>query len=223
MESIDQLLLAQEAIRSVAVAHNMQATMFPTPTSSSPKNGCNMHLSLDPIPKNPDSFIAGILENIKALCALGMPSYDSYIRVTDDGAGCFIGWGTENRDLPIRRISDNHWDFRFCDATANPYLFLAALLSAGLHGMENETPLTSKDCMVLQEQLTSERLAEYGISERMPNHLRNTIDALKENDILKHSLGKALLTEYIRVKEIELKEFQGTTDAERRPRYLLFF
>ena len=223
MESIDQLLLAQETIRSIAVAHNMKATMFPQAVFPCPNDEYHMHLSLDPLPPHPDSFIAGILENINALCAFGMPSYDSYVRVTDDCPGRFIGWGTENRDLPIRRIEDNHWEFRFCDATANLYLFVAALLAAGLQGMDNKTPLTFKDCMVFQKELTSERLTEHGMGERMPTSLRSTIDAAKKNEGLERCLGKTLLTEYIKVKELELTKFQGTREEQRRRKYLLFF
>jgi glutamine synthetase len=62
-----------------------------------------------------------------ALCAFGMPNFDSYVCVAHDKAGVWIGFGTENRDLPVRKITDEHREFRFADCTANFYLFMAAV------------------------------------------------------------------------------------------------
>jgi glutamine synthetase len=223
MQAIDCLMHAQETIRAVAVTHGLRASLAPRPVFNGPQNGSHMHLSLNPLPRSADSFIAGILQNIKALCAFGMPSFDSYVRVTDDGAGCFIGWGTENRDLPIRKITENHWEFRFADATANQYLFMATLLSAGIDGMQKQTKLLWKDCMIFQENLTAEKLKEYGMSEKMPKSLKITIDAAKGHEGLKEWIGETLLAQYLKVKEKELEKFPTLTDEQRRQKYLLFF
>lgn len=222
-QAIDKLLHTQETIRSIAVTHGLKASMTPRPILNGPQNGSHMHLSLYPLPDTADSFIAGILGNIKALCAFGMPNYDSYVRVTDDGAGCFIGWGTENRDLPIRKVAANRWEFRFCDATANLYLFVACLLSAGLDGMKRELELTWKDCMIFQENLDPIRLAEHGMSEKMPKNLETTVAAAKLNESVKKWVGEPLFNQYIKVKEKELEKFSKLTDDERRRRFLSFF
>lgn len=223
MEAIDSVMLAQETIRTVAIAHGVQASMAPRPVFNGPQNGLHTHLSLNPPSDHTESFLQGVLENLKPLCAFGMPNVDSYARVTDDGAGCFIGWGTENRDLPIRRINTNHWEFRFVDATANQYLFLATLLSAGLEGMKTRAELRYKDCMEFRENLTTQRLRDFGMSEKMPDCLHHTIMALKNCEKIRGWLGESLLMQYVQVKEKELEKFEQVHDEARRQRFLQFF
>ncbi len=57
-----------------------------------------------------------------------MANYDSYVRSVSDATGAWIGFGTQNRDLPVWKIGDRHWELRMMDGTANPYLFVAAVL-----------------------------------------------------------------------------------------------
>jgi glutamine synthetase len=223
MEAIDSLMLAQETIRTVAIAHGVKASMAPRPVFNGPQNGLHTHISLNPPSDHTEPFLQGVLESFKPVCAFGMPNVDSYVRVTDDGAGCFIGWGTENRDLPIRRIKASHLEFRFVDATANQYLFLAALLSSGLEGMQTRAELRYKDCMEFQENLTPQKLREFGMSEKMPNRLHDTIEALKRCEKMRGWLGESLLTQYIQVKEKELEKWEHVSDEERRQKFLLFF
>jgi glutamine synthetase len=222
VRAIDALMLAQETIRSITIKHGVKASLAPRPVISGPQNGLHTHVSLNPLPKNAASFLQGVLENLGSLCVLGMPNFDSYVRVVEDGAGCYISWGTENRDLPIRKIGDR-WEFRCVDATANHYLFLAALLSAGYEGMKQNSELRFKDCMEFQESITAVKMASYGISERMPNTLSRTIEAAKHSDAMTRWLGKPLIDEYIRLKEREVIVFQSMHDEERRRRYLRFF
>lgn len=222
MQAIDELMYAQETIKGVFMRHGVKATLSPRPVfQSSPQNGVHVHLSST---KEGIllSILAGALRKMEALCAFGMANVDSYVRVIGDGAGLWIGYGTENRDLPIRRIDDDHFEFRFADATANMYLFVAVLLSAGLEGTQKAEPLTWKDCPVLLNP-DSRGLDAYGIVERMPESLRTTLDAVKADEDVRKWIGEEMMYQYLSLKEHEIEFSKKMTDGARREKFLTFF
>jgi glutamine synthetase len=200
IEAVDALMQAQEAIRTIYVRHGLKATLTSKPVFNGPQNGCHMHLSMNTA-NNADSFLAGILQKMTALCAFGMPNFDSYVRVTDDGAGLWIGFGTENRDLPIRKITEEHWELPFADSTANFYLFIAAVLAAGSAGISQARHLVWKDCSVSIEKFNDVELATYGIVERMPHSLRLSLDKVKCDKGIEGWVGRDMFTQCLDVKE----------------------
>lgn len=223
MQAIDALMITQEAIRTVLVQYGLRASMAPRAVFNGPQNGTHMHISLNPA-HSPDPFIVGILDKMKTLCAFGMPNYDSYTRVIEDGGGQWIGFGTENRSLPIRKISVSHWEFRFLDATANVYLYAAIIFEAGSRGIRMDMQSQWKDCWdIWPAYVDAEKRAEYGIVEEMPKSLRETLDAAKKDEDLKGWIGKSMLEQYILLKEKEIELFSKMTDEEMRQRYLLYF
>ena len=223
MRAIDELMYAQETIRAVCMRHGLKASLAPRPVFSPfSQNGLHLHLSSNSkdVVQN---LLTGALEKMKPLCAFGLASVDSYHRVCSDGAGLFIGWGTENRDLPIRRINDDHLEFRFGDATSNWYLFLSTLLCAGLyHKAIAGAERPWKDCSMLLKEDTP-GLEKYGIVERMPASLRVTLDAARADADLRDWIGDELLYQYLRVKEQELQKSKDMDDDARRRKYLQFF
>jgi glutamine synthetase len=226
MQAIDALMMAQETIHAVCIRHGLRATMAPKPTFTGPQNGCHVHLSMNPATQQA-FFLAGILRKMKSLCAFGMPNYDSYYRVTGDGAGMWIGWGTENRDLPIRQISSNHWELRFLDATANVYLFMAVVLSAGMEGIRKQQLLNFVDCPVMPSEFRIKeaelQLRSYGITEPMPSKLEVSLDSAKDDKELENWLGGELLAQYVKLKEKEVEYFSNMSEEERRQKFLNYF
>ncbi|KAI1127282.1 protein fluG [Nemania abortiva] len=211
MAAVDALVYAQEAIRTIAIRYNRKATLTPKPLLSRyPTNGLHMHISVTPQDKA-DHFLAGILGQLRVLCAFGLPSYDSYHRVEDDGTGRWVGWGTENRDLPLRAVGPGHWEFRPADSTANFYICHAAVLAAALSGVMTERPLIWKDCPVFPETLTGSELAGYGISENLPSSMLESINLLKSSYELKDKLGEALVDKCMesRSKDASVRMVQG--------------
>jgi len=109
-----------------------------------------------------------MLTKLRVLCAFGLQSYDSYHRVEDDSTSRWVGWGTENRDLPFRGIDPAHWELRIADTTANFYLFLAVAVAAGSAGLREKTLLTWKDCRLFPDNFTEEERRSYDIVENLP-------------------------------------------------------
>ena len=229
MEAIDALIMAEETLRMVAVRQGLTATLSPKPVyGASLKNGLHVHLSLGGQSKTvADSFLAGVLEKVKPLCALGLANHGSYNRVTGDCAGEWIGYGTGNKDLPIRKVNDEHWEFRFLDATANAYLFIVALLCSGVAGVKSQQELTMKDCQEIPSLYLPEdvqlRLRPYGITAEMPRSLAESLASLKADEQLREWLGDELLTQYIRVKEKDDEKFTQMQEPDRIAKLLGYF
>ncbi|KAG8161314.1 hypothetical protein KVR01_009578 [Diaporthe batatas] len=190
--SVDALMCLHETIRALALRRGLKATLAPRPTldaaQNGSQNGCHVHISLNP-PRRPESFLAGVLQKVPQLCALGLASFDSYARIVKDGAGLWVGWGTENRDLAVRGIEPNHWELRFADATANLYIFLAVALAAGGGGVDRQLDLAFKDLRRFPASLNPEDLRGFGISRRMPSCLQESLDALSRDDDVKQWMG----------------------------------
>lgn len=223
--SVDALMCLHETIRALSLRRGLKATLAPRPTLNAAhtgsQNGCHVHVSLNP-PRSPDSFLAGVLQKVPQLCALGLANFDSYARIVRDGAGLWVGWGTENRDLPVREIDSNRWELRFADATANLYLFLAVALAAGGAGVDRQLELAFKDLKRFPQGLSPEELRGFGISRRMPSCLQESLDALSQDNDVKQWMGP-IHPQYIEIKEVEIQNFAAMSDEDRRRRFLKFF
>lgn len=92
--------------------------------------------------------MAAVLEHMSSLCAITMPQAESYARVIDDSwtGGTWIAWGTENREVPLRKSDANRWEIRCLDGFANMYLALVAIFAIGLKGVQDGKEMTMKDC-----------------------------------------------------------------------------
>lgn len=224
LDAIDSLILAQETIRTVFIRHDIKATMTPKPYFDGPTNGLHLHMSVDKLaPPITDNFLAGILNHMGALCAFGMANFDGYVRTGKDAAGAWIGFGTENRDLPVRKISDQHWEFRMMDGTSNPYLFTAAILLAGLNGLSGSENLKWEDCHVFPHSLDEEGRAKYRLDKRIPSSLQEALEKLKGDTTIRTLIPEGLLKSYIPVKEKEVEVFQRMTEEQRRLKFLEYF
>ncbi|RYP41077.1 hypothetical protein DL767_001238 [Monosporascus sp. MG133] len=228
MQAVDSLVMAMETIRTVCFRHGLRASMAPKAVLRGPRNGCHVHFSISQTTDAAaSSFLAGVLAKLKTLCALGLPNYDSYCRVAGDCTGEWIGWGTGNKDLPVRGVSSSRWEFRFLDATANTYLFITALLSAGMAGIRTRQMLDITDCQIVPSALSPDEAARqlqpFGITERMPTSLEATVRLARSDEELKRWIGYELHTQYFNVKQKEVEYFAKMTDEERRQKFLDYF
>ena len=225
LDAIDSFVLAQETIRTVFIQHNIKVTMTPKPLLEGPTNGIHLHMSADHVNVEvAKSFLAGIMHNIRPLCAFGMASYDSYARTVPNAAGVWAGWGTENRDLPVRRIHEHHWEFRMLDATANPYLFAGVVLLAGFTGVRFGVELNLNDCRIFPHKVDQEQgNPKYGLVEKMPTSLREALNSLNADENMRIQDYKDIWLSYIRVKEKEIEVFEQMTPEQRRLKFLEYF
>ncbi|KAL2827780.1 hypothetical protein BDW59DRAFT_160088 [Aspergillus cavernicola] len=138
LEAVDGYILAKDIIKDIFARHGYIATMFPKPFLDRPAN-------VQPTEKD-EELLAGVLKRLPAICAPMLPYDHSYCRMRKREAGDEVRWGTESRDMPVRKIRQGHWEIRCSDATANVYLAVTSILSSGLLGIQVQEPLTWVDC-----------------------------------------------------------------------------
>ncbi|PGH20046.1 hypothetical protein AJ80_03696 [Polytolypa hystricis UAMH7299] len=219
-EAMDALVYIQETIKTVCSAHGFHATMHPRPLEKGSPAGYHAHISMSP-PDKADSFLAGVLHHFRGLCGITMPTYDSYERFsyTCD----YVSWGTENRLCAVRKIRDAYWEMRLLDGTAHPYLSLLAILAVGMWGISKKMPLEMGDLREFTAKPSEELRKQLHIDTLVPTSLREAIDALDENDVLKELLGPGMMDRYIVFKRIEETSFASKSFEERREIVMRYF
>ena len=145
MAAIDQVMHAREVITYIASIHGYRATLYPKPYADAAGTGLHMHLSFPAPVSTGSSFFAGVLKNLPTICAFSLPGEDSYLRVADGAwsGGTWCIWGDNNREANLRRLEkdENHWEIRCLDGFANVYLAAAAVIHAGILGVQGQMQL----------------------------------------------------------------------------------
>jgi len=228
LRAADNAVISREIIQAVAFRLGHRASFTPVPVPNGSCNGTHIHWSfLDdqnrPVLHDPTAswelatvgrqFIAGIQHHLPALCAITAPSPPSYHRLrpnrwapvrSDVGA---IDRGTAQRICPLTardpqgRARQCNVEFRVADATASPYLALAALVQAGLDGIKAE-----RDIVMTSPQ-------------PLPTELGEALGLLEACSAARDWFGDAFLTAYLAFKRGELESTRGWDDAELCRRY----
>ena len=155
VQAVDTLIQARQCITQIAATKNLRATCHPMPFPGI-GTAAHAHISFNrggvphaDLEKLEMRFIASVLDRLPALCAFTMPQAVSYGRVAENSwtGGTWIAWGTQNREVPIRKSAPLRWEIRCLDGFANMYLALAAIMSAGLIGVRNGMEMKMKDCL----------------------------------------------------------------------------
>ncbi|KAH8178942.1 glutamine synthetase, catalytic domain-containing protein [Sarocladium implicatum] len=223
LEAVDNLLLAREVISACANERGLRMTLHPKPFANAPGSAAHVHMSISG-PKGKElrlyePFYAGILKHLRAVLAFTCSSTTSYDRVQDGcwAGGTWVAWGTQNRETPLRKVEDSHWEVKCMDGTANPYLALAALIGAGLSGVRSGEELVLKDCCrAAPAVLSAEERADLNIEERLPTNLDEALAALREDVELAAMMGQELVDLYVKVKKAEMKMMEALDVTAKR-------
>lgn len=225
----DQIILAKNTIRTVAEQHNLNATFMPKPIFGQNGSAMHIHFSLWDTTKNRNAFsdenkpnelshiahqfLAGVLRHIQELNLIFNPTINSYKRLVPGyEAPIYICWGTKNRSAMIRipDISENEEsavraEIRSPDPSCNPYLAFAALLKAGLAGIQNKYELPAAAQSNVYHMNTHERTR--ASIDSLPVSLEQAIDFFKTSDFARELIGDCLHTELTKIKTKELNSF----------------
>jgi glutamine synthetase len=151
-------------------------------------------------------FVAGILEHLPAVMAFTTPSPNSYQRIAPGmWASAYVSYGPDNREAAVRLASPvagaesatANIELKPVDVTANPYLALAAVLAAGMDGMERALdpgePATMDPATLSEEERVSRGIRPF------PGSLDEALDALERDDVLVEALGEPLVRTHLAV------------------------
>ena len=242
--SADRYVLFRMAASEIAREFGTICSFMPKPMTNRTGTGTHMHMSIwdnngndlfkDKSDKNQlglselaYQFLAGLLAHAPALAALVAPSVNSYKRLVvgqslsgATWAPAYISYGDNNRTSMVR-IPQGRLELRLSDSSCNPYLATAAVIAAGLDGIErNLDPGPPHN--INHYRYTEEALKEMGIGI-LPQNLNEAINALKKDILFFDQLGQDFLNEYIQLKEMEWIEYQRHVSDWEVNRYLEFF
>ena len=177
------------------------------------------------------NFIGGIFAHAPALCAIASPTVNCYKRL-QIGAGltgtqsgftwtpAFITYGDNNRTQMIRTAGPGHLEDRTVSAACNPYLALAAYVTAGLDGVRRELDPGEPNLGNMYE-LGLDEIQRRGIG-MLPQSLAEALAALREDEVVQSALG-VIYDEFITLKEAEWNEYHSQVSQWELDRYLTFF
>lgn len=202
VEAVEEMLFAQDMIKTIVSKHGYHATMAPKPFFDSQANGLHTHFSIQPTDKA-DTFLAGILKRLPMICAFTLPYARSYLRVKKFEAGETVSWGTEIRKCPIRKIEDGHWEARCVDATANMYLALSVLISSGIMGMEKRENLWWEDAALTGLEL-------HPACKPLPKCLNEALNLVEEyREELETCMDSKVISHYVPLKKYEMGKLEA--------------
>jgi len=160
---------------------------------------------------------------MKGMSAITNPLVNSYKRLVPGyEAPVYIAWSGKNRSplvrVPASRGAGTRIELRCPDPSANPYLVLACLLSAGLEGIKNNLiPPASIERNIFA--MTAEERETEGI-DSLPGTLEEAISYMKENELVKEALGAHTFEKYIEAKEAEWDEYKSKVHDWEIEKYL---
>lgn len=244
LTTADRFVFFRMAAGEIARECGMICTFMPKPMSRRTGTGMHMHLSIaDQAQKNlfhdkSDHqgmglsklaywFLGGLLEHAPALTALVAPSVNSYKRLVvgrslsgATWAPAYICYGNNNRTSMVR-IPYGRLEMRLCDASCNPYLALAAVIVAGLDGIERQLD-PGEPSNINHYKISPEKLAEAGIKV-LPQSLNDALRALKADPLFSEHLGADFIKEFLDLKEMEWVEYHRHVSDWELNRYLEFY
>ena len=228
-------------VKVMAEERSLLATFMPKPFSHLTGSGAHYHMSLwdddgggnlfqDGTDENGLSemayhFTGGILDHARALVAVTAPLVNSYKRLIRGAprsgatwAPVYVTYGGSNRTQMVRIPGEGRIENRCVDGAANPYLACAAMLAAGLDGIEKKTDPGQRNDDNLYEVAEGE-LRERGI-HFLPSTLREACDWLEADEVVREALGTEYTDYYIECKREEWRDYHQTVTDWERQRYL---
>jgi glutamine synthetase len=225
LTTADAILTFKLVVKTIAYKHGLHATFMPKPIFGI--NGSGMHINMSlfknginvfsgdndslKLSKEAYWFIGGLMKNIKSIVALTNPLVNSYKRLVPGyEAPVYIAWSARNRSplirVPAARGDSTRLELRCPDPSCNPYLALAAILAAGLDGIENKieppSPINKNVYQMTDEQKSEEEIY------LLPGDLKEAIDEMSKSELVKEVLGNHIFTKYIEAKNREWDEYR---------------
>lgn len=242
LRAADNVLTLKYTVKAIAAQHGLIASFMPKPIFGMNGSGMHCHQSLfDEAGNNlfydrndhyhlsqiAYQFIEGQLQHARAMTAIVAPTINSYKRLVPGyEAPVYVGWAQTNRSALIRiprytpgKDKGVRAELRCPDPSANPYLAIAAMLSAGLDGIDKQLSCRNDLNHINIYQLTVEEREKLNIEE-LPGSLAEAMRELSQDSVIKDALGVEMYGSFYRAKWAEVEEYRlKVTDWELQ-RYL---
>ncbi|MBI4260386.1 MAG: glutamine synthetase [Actinobacteria bacterium] len=236
----DNVMTYRVTVKEVAQEFGIYATFMPKPVAGVAGSGMHTHQSLfegernaffDPndeyhLSRVAKGYIAGLLRHAPEITLVTNQWVNSYKRlVSGFEAPVYICWARRNRSALVRvpmykpgKESATRLEYRAPDPACNPYLAFAAMLGAGLAGIEEGVELAPEASNNIYDMTDEERRAA-GI-ERLPEDLFEAIRAAEESKVLRSVLGDHVHEFLMRNKKEEWDAYRSYVTPYELERYL---
>jgi glutamine synthetase len=242
LTSCDHFIFFKMAAGEIANEMGLICSFMPKPFSHLPGNGMHMHLSLGDGKRNlfqdkndarglelsgmAYHFLGGLLAHAPALAALCAPTVNSYKRLVvgrsltgATWAPAYISYGDNNRSSMVR-VPKGRLELRLPDGSCNPYLATAAVIAAGLDGIDRKLDPGAPYNVNLYEW-SEAQLRDAGIG-LLPQNLDAALDALQADRVICDALGP-VAREFLKLKRMEWIEYMRHVSEWEIKSYLEFF
>src|SRR6056297_3106479 len=242
LTTADNVGTFRTVVRAIAAEHDLHATFMPKPIPKINGSGMHTHISLFTedgenafhdgddefdLSDTAKQFLGGILEHAPAITAVADPTVNSYKRLVPGyEAPVYVAWSDRNRSALIRKPAArvpaaSRVEARFPDPSCNPYLAFAALLNAGIDGIERglEAPDPVRENIYEFDEAKRE---EYGI-ETLPGNLGEALEALEADEVILDGLGSHVSEKFIEAKTSEYDDYRIDVSQWELDQYLETF
>lgn len=240
LATADKLITFKFVVRTIAQRHGLHATFMPKPIFGINGSGMHTHQSLfkngenifyDPngprqMSEEAYHYIGGILQHAPAFTAITNPTVNSYKRLVPGyEAPVYLAWSEKNRSplirIPARRGVGTRVEVRSPDPSANPYLALAVMIKAGLDGIKNKTQAPAPVDKNIYD-LTEKQREELKIAS-LPGSLKEALNELENNVLIREALGTHTFNRFITAKRIEYQDYEMKVHQWELDNYLAKF
>jgi len=223
--SADRHTIYKNGVKEIAFLNGISATFMAKPSEDDIGSSCHIHSSLVDTDGGKSAFVqgedetdafrhylGGMRNRIRELALFVAPAINSYKRyATESWAPTSVSWGRDNRTCGFRVVGhgqSRRAECRIPGADVNPYLGYAALLAAGLDGLEREIDPGPE--LVGNAYEAAE-------AEPFPSTLREAVDLWEGSDFARETFGESVWRHYLNYGRTEQRLFdQVVTDYERR-------
>ena len=238
VEAADNVQTFKLVVKNIARRHGLHATFMPKPVEGI--NGSGMHVNCSLMSKDgknvffdentpnqlsetANKWISGILAHAKGFCLITNPIVNSYKRIVPGfEAPCYISWSDSNRStmirIPAARGKKTRTEVRSVDVAANPYLALAAILRAGLDGIDGNC----KEVPAIYENLykcTDAERKALGV-DSLPASLEEAINAFIADPLMSEAMGPHITEKFVEAKTQEWNAYRRHVSKWEIDRYI---
>jgi glutamine synthetase len=223
----DRHTVFKHGARHIAHQHGKSVTFMAKPFQGEAGSSCHIHLSLrnehgpvfwDNEAHGPSllfrQFLGGWMKYSRELCLFFAPTINSYKRYEAmSWAPTRQAWATDNRTTGFRVVGHGpafRAENRMPGADANPYLAFAAMIAAGLAGIDEglECGAEYKGNAYIDSSLPA-----------LPATLRDAVDLFEKSEVARRSFTPAVVEHYVHAGRLEVREFDAAVTDWERARY----
>src|SRR3954451_18893583 len=210
LQTADEHAIYKTGAKEIAAQEGMAIT-FMAKYDEREGNSCHVHLSLrredgsalfQDEPETFQRFLAGQLAHLRELTLMHAPNVNSYKRYASESfAPTVVAWGRDNRTCALRVFGHGPatgMELRLPGADVNPYLSLAAIIAAGLRGLDD--PAATLEDAVAGNAYPSDR-------PRVPTTLRDAAELFERSAVAREALGDDVVEHYVNTARVELAAF----------------